>query len=212
MIMKTVKTRTTRTPTFWDSPPLSDNSDNGLSPGRCQAITWTNVVNWTHGNTLQWNINRNLYIFIHEKALEIVVRKLAANFSRPDVLKKLICGYTRGPISIDQSHRYERHQAACREPAGSYDKTTRTAICFEHKTQYLLIRAPYTRIVVFWHISNRPPMISQSQISCNTPRFIKQQYLWNIAIQQAVDCYNSWANLWCSGCYPLGENYYETGL
>ena len=73
--------------------------------------------------------------------------------------------------SIDQSHRYGRHQAACREPAGSYDKTTWTAICFEHKTQYLLIRAPYTRIVVFWHISNIPPMISQSQISCNTPTF-----------------------------------------
>ena len=58
---------------------------------------------------------------------------------------------------IDQSHRYGRHQAACREPAGSYDKTTWTAICFEHKMQYLLIRAPYTRIVVFWHISSIPP-------------------------------------------------------
>ena len=48
---------------------------------------------------------------------------------------------------------------ACREPAGSYDKTTRTPICFEHKKkpQYLLIRVPYTRIVVFWHISNIPP-------------------------------------------------------
>ena len=34
--------------------------------------------------------------------------------------------------------------------------------------QYLLIRAPHTRIMVFWHISNIPPMISQSQISCNT--------------------------------------------
>ena len=74
-------------------------------------------------------------------------------------------------ISIDQSHRYRRHQAACRESAGSYDKTTRTAICFEHKTQYLLIRAPYTRIAVFWHLSNISPMISQSQISCNTPTF-----------------------------------------
>ena len=72
--------------------------------------------------------------------------------------------------TTDQSHRYRRHQAACREPAGSYDKTTRTVICFEHKTQYLLIHAPYTRIVVFWHISNIPPMISQSQISCNTPK------------------------------------------
>ena len=69
---------------------------------------------------------------------------------------------------IDQSHRYGRPQAACREPARSYDKTTRSAICFDHKTQYLLNRAPYTRLVVFWHISNIPPMISQSQISCNT--------------------------------------------
>ena len=42
-------------------------------------------------------------------------------------------------------------------------------VCFEHKTQYLLICAPYTRIVVFSHIINIPPMISQSQISCNTP-------------------------------------------
>ena len=58
---------------------------------------------------------------------------------------------------IDQSHRFGRPQAACREPAGSYDKTTRTAICFEHKTQYISIRAPYTRIVVFWHTSNLPP-------------------------------------------------------
>ena len=59
-------------------------------------------------------------------------------------------------MGIDQSHWYV---------------TTRTAMCFEHKTQYLLIRAPYTRIVVFWHISNIPPMISQSQINCNTPTF-----------------------------------------
>ena len=72
---------------------------------------------------------------------------------------------------IDQSHRYGHPQAACLEPAGSYDKTTRTAICFEHKTQYLLIHAPYTRIVVFWYISNIAPMISQSQISCYTPTF-----------------------------------------
>ena len=80
-------------------------------------------------------------------------------------------GANLGVVVIDQSHRYGRHQAACREPAGSYDKTTRSAKCFEHKTQYLFIRATYTRIVVFWHISNIPPMISQSQISCNTQTF-----------------------------------------
>ena len=99
---------------------------------------------------------------------------------------------------IDPSHRCGHPQAACREPAGSYDKTTRVALCFEHKTQYLLIRAPYTCIVVFWHISNIPPMISQSQISCNTTTFCIA------AIQPAVGCYNSWANLRCSGYLPLG--------
>ena len=47
-------------------------------------------------------------------------------------------------------------------------------------------------------MSKIPPMISQSQISCNTPKFYS-------AIQPAIGCYNSWANLRCSGCYPLGE-------
>ena len=41
----------------------------------------------------------------------------------------------------------------------------------EHKTQYLLINAPYIHIVVFWHIGNVPPMISQSQICYNTTTF-----------------------------------------
>ena len=31
---------------------------------------------------------------------------------------------------------------------------------FEHKTQYVLIHVPYTRIVVFWQIINIHPMIS----------------------------------------------------
>ena len=112
-------------------------------------------------------------------------------------------------IAIDQSHRYGRPHAACREPAGSYDKITRTAVCFEHKTQYLLIRAPYTRIVVFWHISNipppPPPWFRRVELVVIYARFIYQKYLWNIAIQPAVGCYNPWANLRCSGCYPLGE-------
>ena len=31
---------------------------------------------------------------------------------------------------------------------------------FEHKTQYILIHAPFTRIVVIWYIGNVPPAIS----------------------------------------------------
>ena len=50
-----------------------------------------------------------------------------------------------------------------------------------------------------------PPRFHRVKLVVIPPRFIWQQYLWNIAIQLAVGCYNSWANLRCSGCYPLGE-------
>ena len=31
---------------------------------------WQNIVNWTLKNKIQWNFNRNSYIFIHENAFE----------------------------------------------------------------------------------------------------------------------------------------------
>ena len=49
-----------------------------------------------------------------------------------------------------------------------------------------------------------PPWFRRVKLVVIPPRFIKQQYLWNISIQPAVGCYNSWANLRCSGCNPLG--------
>ena len=66
--------------------------------------------------------------------------------------------------------------------------------------------------MVFWHISNIPPMISQSQISCNIPTFYIAAIFVKYCIQSADGCYNSWANLRCSGCNPLGEKYCKTGL
>ena len=36
------------------------------------------IVNWPLGNKLQWNLNRNLHIFIEKDAFENVVKKLAA--------------------------------------------------------------------------------------------------------------------------------------
>ena len=51
--------------------------------------------------------------------------------------------------------------AACREPARKLVTTVQAVFLFiEHKTQYILIHAHYTRIVVFWHIGNVPPMVS----------------------------------------------------
>ena len=45
-------------------------------------------------------------------------------------------------------------RAACREPAEKLWQLYKVLYVFEHKTQYLLIHAPFTRIVVFWHIGN----------------------------------------------------------
>ena len=50
-------------------------SDNGLSPGRHQAIIWTNAeILLIHlRDEFQWNLKRNSYIFIQENAFENVV-------------------------------------------------------------------------------------------------------------------------------------------
>ena len=56
-------------------------SDNGLSPGRRQAILWNNagfIVNWTLRNKLQWNFNRNPNIFNQENAHEHVFCEMAS--------------------------------------------------------------------------------------------------------------------------------------
>ena len=45
-----------------------------------------NIVNWNLGNKRQWNLNRNLYIFIHKSAFEIVIRKLVPFYHGLNVL------------------------------------------------------------------------------------------------------------------------------
>ena len=49
--------------------------------------------------------------------------------------------------------------AGCRKLALDYNTLPKLLYVFEHET-YVLIHAPYTCIVVFWHISNIPQMIS----------------------------------------------------
>ena len=159
------------TPAKYSTRPLKIDQSINHRPGL--LLVWNLMEAWESEwvimfNRLSWPSRSTLAIYYNMTAMVLAWNEI--NFAKAAGL-------------IDQSHRYGCHQAASREPAGSYDKTTRTAICFEHKTQYLLIRAPYTRIVVFWYISNIPPMISQSQISCNTPMlyiaaiFVKYCYI-----------------------------------
>ena len=68
-------------------------SDNGL---------W-NIVIWTRGKKFQWNLNRNLYIFIQENAFENVVWKMAAILSRPQCVNTWLnhlCEYIRLVVII----------------------------------------------------------------------------------------------------------------
>ena len=65
-------------------------SNNGLSPGRRPGYLnqcW-NIVNWTHGNKVQWNFNWSSYIFIQQNSFENVVWKMAAILSWPQCVKQ----------------------------------------------------------------------------------------------------------------------------
>ena len=63
-------------------------SDNGLLPGRCQAIIlvlnqcW-NIVNWTLRNKRQWNFDRNSTIFTEENMFENVFCEMMSILSQP---------------------------------------------------------------------------------------------------------------------------------
>ena len=74
-------------------------SDNGLSPDRRQAITWSNagiLLIWTLGTNFS-EILRKIYKFIQEKAFQNVVWKIAAILSQPQCVK-LIKHYYEVPI------------------------------------------------------------------------------------------------------------------
>ena len=75
-------------------------SDNGLSPGRRQAIIWTNdgILFFSYfeiPNKFQWNLKRNSSIFIHENAFANVVCAMAPILSRPQCIT-LTCHWPCG--------------------------------------------------------------------------------------------------------------------
>ena len=65
-------------------------SDNALSaPSHYLNQCWI-IVNWTLANKLQWNFNRNSFIFIQENAFQNVVWKMAAILSQPQCVNSLL--------------------------------------------------------------------------------------------------------------------------
>ena len=68
-------------------------SDNGLLPGRHQAIIWTNAGILLTGpleTKIQGSLNQNFYIFIQGNAFENVVCKMVAILSQPQYVKCLM--------------------------------------------------------------------------------------------------------------------------
>ena len=63
------------------------------------------IINQTFRNKLQWNLNRNSYIFIQENPLQIVVWKLATILSRPPCVKLIRppCNIKLVEVTIDLS-------------------------------------------------------------------------------------------------------------
>ena len=63
------------------------DSDNGLLPGRGQAIIWNNagilLIRTVGTNFSEILIKRNSYIFIQENAFENIVSEIVAILSRP---------------------------------------------------------------------------------------------------------------------------------
>ena len=61
-------------------------SNNGLLPGRHQAIIWTNagilLIRTTFRNKLRWNLKRNSCILIQENTYENIVCEMAVILSR----------------------------------------------------------------------------------------------------------------------------------
>ena len=69
-------------------------SDNGLSPGRRQAIIWTNagiLLIRTLGTNFSEILKQNSFSFIPENAFENVVRDMASIWSRPQWVKIIAC-------------------------------------------------------------------------------------------------------------------------
>ena len=61
-----------------------------MVPSHYLSHCW-NIVNLTLRNKLQWNLHRNLYIFIQKNVFENVIWKMSAILSRPECVNYALC-------------------------------------------------------------------------------------------------------------------------
>ena len=83
-------------------------SDNGLSPGRRQAIIWINagILLFDPYEKVHWNVYQNSYIFIQENACENIVCEMVVILSPPLCIKYSGVGSRTHSMSLKISKRF----------------------------------------------------------------------------------------------------------
>ena len=109
-------------------------SDNGLAPGRRQTIIWTNdgiLLIGPLGKKIQWKFNRNSNIFIQENAIESVICKMAAIFSRPQCVNTIVASWHHMASEIWFNLAWQ-HQEPLHEPILISHQWGSVAFTWEH--------------------------------------------------------------------------------
>ena len=88
-------------------------------PGHYLTQCW-NFVNWTLGNKLQWNFNRNSNFFIQENAFESVICEMAAILSRPQWVKLISYAISIPENTFNKSSLVVQVMAWCRQTTSHY--------------------------------------------------------------------------------------------
>ena len=70
-------------------------------------IQCLNIVDWTLGNKLQWNLNRNSYIFFQENKFEHVVSKMAVILSQPQCVNDAYKSLKLNELTVHQTLTFE---------------------------------------------------------------------------------------------------------
>ena len=126
-----------------------------------------NIINWTLGNKLQWNLNRNFHIFIQENKFENIIRKLVAILSQPmnkTSLTIVLSAINTCILPVSRELEVLYHPATGSRTLDCVTKTHPvsspnlfksvfiTSITFYHK-QHLaaMLLVPEQRFTVTWH-------------------------------------------------------------
>ena len=122
-------------------------------------------------------------------------------------LDRFLVPYLLVPCSTRRLGSFQTAPLAdCRELALDNNALPKLLYVFERKNVLML------HIPALWYFDTSeiyPQWFRCSQICCNTTTFVWGPYLWNIALQPAVDCYNKLIYGVRSGSSPGGYSLYE---